>query len=54
MLAFKPTDFATGLKVTYKWYLKQRGFAKPDFSFEDELLARFGREAPKSTKIQGG
>ena len=54
MLAFRPCDFAVGLKTTYRAYLKQRNFAKPDFTFEDELLAKFGREMPKSTKIQGG
>jgi nucleoside-diphosphate-sugar epimerase len=54
MLAFRPTEFAAGLKTTYKAYLKQHNFPKPDFTFEDELLARFGREVPKSTKLQGG
>jgi nucleoside-diphosphate-sugar epimerase len=52
MLAFRPTDFATGLKITYKAYLKHRDFPKPDFSFEDEVFARFGHEALKSTKLQ--
>ena len=41
MLTFKPTDFLTGLKATYRDYLKRRPFPKPDFSFEDELLSRF-------------
>ncbi len=41
MLAFKPTDFVVGLKTTYRAYLKKRGFPRPDFSFEDELLHRF-------------
>ena len=54
MLAFRPTEFAAGLKTTYKAYLKQRNFPKPDFTFEDELLSRFGRELPKSTKLHGG
>lgn len=40
MLAFKPTDFSVGLKQTYRAYLKERNFPKPDFSFEDELLAK--------------
>jgi nucleoside-diphosphate-sugar epimerase len=53
MLAFRPTDFAAGLKTTYKAYLKHHNFPKPDFGFEDELLARFGRELPKSTKLHG-
>jgi nucleoside-diphosphate-sugar epimerase len=54
MLAFRPTDFATGLKITYKAYLKHRDFPKPDFSFEDEVFARFGHDALKSTKLQNG
>jgi 2'-hydroxyisoflavone reductase len=39
MLKFKPTEFATGLKETYKWYLRHNEFPKPDFAFEDALLA---------------
>ena len=37
VLKFKPTDFATGLQETYKWYLRHKG-AKQDYSFEDMLL----------------
>lgn len=44
MLAFKPTDFTEGLKATHRTYLSKRGFPKPDFSFEDELLNRFSRQ----------
>ena len=44
MLAFKPTDFAVGLKAEYAAYLKKRGFPKPDFSFDDGLIARFGNQ----------
>ncbi len=40
MLSFRPTDMQTGLKLTYKSYLKKRGFPKPDFAFEDELIER--------------
>ena len=43
MLSFKPTDFLVGLKTSYRAYLKKRGFPRPDFSFEDELLNRFSR-----------
>ncbi len=39
VLKFKTTDFDTGLKETYKWYLKSNGFSKPDYGFEDALLA---------------
>jgi 2'-hydroxyisoflavone reductase len=50
MLTFHPTEFAVGLKETYKTYLKQRAVSKPDFTFEDELIAKYGRELPKSQK----
>lgn len=46
MLAFKPTDLDVGLKTTYRCYLKHRGFPKPDYTFEDELLARFSTLIP--------
>lgn len=41
MLTFKPTDFAEGLKVTYREYLKEHPHPKHDFAFEDELIHRF-------------
>lgn len=46
MLAFKPTDFEAGLKASYRCYLKQRNFSKPDYTFEDELLNRFSTLIP--------
>jgi 2'-hydroxyisoflavone reductase len=46
VLKFKPTDFATGLKETYKWYLRHNGFPKPDYAFEDALLAKAPVQAP--------
>jgi 2'-hydroxyisoflavone reductase len=39
VLKFKPADFATGLSETYKWYLRHNHFTKPDYDFEDRLLA---------------
>ncbi len=39
VLKFKPTDFITGLKETYKWYLRHPTSPKPDYRFEDSLLA---------------
>jgi nucleoside-diphosphate-sugar epimerase len=51
MLALKPTDFAEGLRITYRDYVKQRLFPKPDFSFEDQVLRRFAAarlQAPQS------
>ena len=38
VLKFKPTDFLTGLKETYRWYLRHNEFPKPDYAFEDALL----------------
>jgi 2'-hydroxyisoflavone reductase len=54
MLTFKPVEFAAGLKETYKHYLKHRDFPKPDFAFEDELIAKFARELPRNSKVSGG
>jgi len=48
MLAFKPTDFAEGLRTTYRAYLKKRRFPKPDYSFEDDLLSRFTGQMHRS------
>lgn len=39
MLKLKPRDFATGLKETYRWYLRNQAKKKKvDYSFEDSLL----------------
>lgn len=38
ILKLKMTDYATGLKETYKWYLRHRDFPEPDYAFEDKLL----------------
>ena len=46
VLKFKPTDFAAGLKETYRSYLRNRGFPKPDYAFEDMLIAN----APPQTE----
>jgi 2'-hydroxyisoflavone reductase len=40
------TPFATGLKETYKWYLKHGPERKPDFSFEDKLI-RQAKDVPR-------
>ena len=39
VLKFKPVDFAAGLKETYRWYVRNASFPKPDYAFENELLA---------------
>ena len=41
MLSFKPIDFEEGLKLTYRAYQKETHHAKPDFSFEDQVISRF-------------
>jgi len=46
VLKFKPTDFATGLNETHRWYLRRHDFPKPDFGFEDSLLANAPVLAP--------
>jgi nucleoside-diphosphate-sugar epimerase len=38
VLKFKPVDFATGLKQTYRWYLRNSKFPKQDYAFEDQLI----------------
>jgi hypothetical protein len=39
ILKFKPVEFNAGLKETYRWYVRHK-FPKPDYSFEDALIAR--------------
>jgi 2'-hydroxyisoflavone reductase len=39
VLGFHPTDFAQGLKETYRWYLRHHAPHHFDYSFEDRLLA---------------
>jgi nucleoside-diphosphate-sugar epimerase len=41
MLAFKPTEFATGLRASFRDYLRKRTFPPADFSFDEMLLSRF-------------
>ncbi len=36
---FKPTDFLTGLKETYRWYLRHHERKEIDYAFEDRLMA---------------
>ena len=39
VLKFKPTDFEAGLKESYAWYLRHQNYPKPDYRFEDGVLA---------------
>ncbi len=38
VLAFHPTDFAQGLKETYRWYLRHHTPRRADYTLEDRLL----------------
>jgi nucleoside-diphosphate-sugar epimerase len=38
ILKFKPVEFNAGLKETYRWYVRHK-FPKPDYSFEDAIIA---------------
>jgi hypothetical protein len=51
VLGFKPTDFSTGLKETYRWYLRHWPRRTIDYSFEDRLLAMVQASVP--TGAQG-
>ena len=39
-LKFKPVDFLEGLTETYGWWAHAHPFPKPDYGFEDELIAK--------------
>jgi nucleoside-diphosphate-sugar epimerase len=39
VLKFKPADFSTGLKETYRWYLRHNHAVRQEYDFEDKLLA---------------
>jgi hypothetical protein len=41
VLGVRLTAFPTGLRETYRWYLRQPR-RKPDFGFEDRLIAAAG------------
>jgi 2'-hydroxyisoflavone reductase len=38
VLRFRPTDFAIGLKETYRWYMRNQKKREVDYRFEDSLL----------------
>lgn len=39
VLGFGPTSFDQGLHRTYEWWLRNGRFPRPDYTFEEELLA---------------
>ena len=40
VLKFKPLDFVEGLRETYKWWGHAHPFDKPDYVWEDEMIAK--------------
>lgn len=48
VLKFKATPFATGLADAYKWYARNTPFPKPDFRFEDGLIANAPQTAAQA------
>ena len=38
VLTFKGTDFVTGLKETYRWYLRHHQRRDTDYAFEDRVM----------------
>ncbi len=48
MLAFKPTEFESGLKASYRAYVKAEGWPRPDFAFEDDLVSRVSAHSQTS------
>jgi len=38
VLGFRPTEFAEGLKTTYRWYMRHRNHTPPDYAFEERVL----------------
>jgi nucleoside-diphosphate-sugar epimerase len=49
MLHFQPTDFLTGLKETYRWYLRHHVKDTSNYPFEDRLLAAAARLQQQQT-----
>ena len=39
VLKLKPIDFDEGMKETYRWWQRHNSFPKPDYAFEDSLVA---------------
>jgi nucleoside-diphosphate-sugar epimerase len=39
VLKLKPVDFDDGMKETYRWWQRHNPFPKPDYAFEDSLVA---------------
>ena len=39
VLKWKPVDFDDGVKETYRWWQRHNPFPRPDYAFEDSLVA---------------
>lgn len=48
VLHFKPVDFASGLREAYQWWAHAHPFPKPDYAFEDEVIAKAPPSLPHS------
>ncbi|HET8546830.1 MAG TPA: NAD-dependent epimerase/dehydratase family protein [Bryobacteraceae bacterium] len=48
VLHFQPTDFAEGLRESYRWYLRHHEKDSSNYLFEDSLLALAASGAPPS------
>jgi 2'-hydroxyisoflavone reductase len=45
VLGLKPTDFLTGLKETYRWYLRHHTRREIDYTYEEKLLGPLQAQA---------
>lgn len=54
VLGYKPTDLATGLKETYRWYLRHHAERTINYGFEDLLLGQAPNPAPRVETIRAG
>ncbi|MGE5570622.1 MAG: NAD-dependent epimerase/dehydratase family protein [Rhodospirillales bacterium] len=52
VLGLKPTDFLTGLKQTYRWYLRHQPKREIDYSYEEKLLGTVQAQAHASAGAQ--
>jgi len=52
ILGFRPTDFAEGLKETYRWYRRHHTRPAPNYRFEDALLKLASTLAPHAHGAQ--
>ena len=51
VLKFKPVDFDEGMKETHRWWQRHNPFPKPDFAFEDSLIALAAKLPPPVDEV---